>query len=94
MTCKTNGTPWAHGDGDTVIVSEPALLYGVFCNVQLTGASIIKNGVDASGETKVTLPSGMTAGTLYELPGIKMPDGIFVDDGSSAGEVLICWSLE
>lgn len=94
MTEKTNYLVWAHGDGDTLVTDEPALLFGIFCNVQLTGATVIKNGVDASGEAVITLPSGMTVGTFYELPGIKMNDGIFIDDGSSAGTVVLCWGLE
>lgn len=94
MTLKTNYAVWAHGDGDTLVTNQPALLYGIFCNVQLTGATVVKNGVDASGEAVITLPSGMAVGTFYELPGIKMNEGIFIDDGSTAGDVILCWRLE
>lgn len=94
MTRKTNYTVWAHGDGDTLVTDQAALLFGIFCNTQLTGATVVKNGSNASGEAVVTLPSGMTVGTFYELPGVKMNEGIFVDDGSSAGEVILFWRLE
>ena len=86
-------TVWAHGDGDTLITASPAILCGVFCNVQVTGASTVEDGSTAAGTVVVTIPNGMTVGTYYEL-GCKMDDGIFIDDGSSAGTVVILWRYQ
>ena len=91
---ECNYTVWAHGDGDTVVSSVPALLFGIFCNTAITGASVVKNGTDATGDAVVTIPDSMAIGTYYELPGIKMNAGIFIDDASSAGDVVVLWRAQ
>lgn len=87
-----NYTSWAHGDGDTIITSSPALLLGVFVNAALTGDVAVRDGTTASGT--LILTSGSTVNTFYGMPGnspIKLNSGIFLDDNATAGNVLVVW---
>jgi len=85
---------WAHGDGDKLVTASPALLVGIFCNATFTGATNVEDGATDAGTVVITLPNGFAAGTYYDLHSIKMDDGIFIDDGSSAGTMVVLWRYQ
>jgi hypothetical protein len=82
---------WAHGDGDVTVATGECKLVSIICNTQLSGATVILDGTSAAGTAVLTLPDGMTAGTIYDLHDMRMTTGIFIDDGSSAGDIVLIW---
>jgi hypothetical protein len=85
---------WAHGDGDTLVTGSDttgALVFGVLVTDTITGATNIEDGATDAGVVVLTVPNSAAIGTFWDLKGAKFDDGIFIDDGSSAGSLIILW---
>lgn len=88
---ESNGTVWAHDDGDTQVTEVPALVFGVYCNANMTGAgTTLRNGTTASGDALVVLPA-LSQGDYIQLPGVKFNNGIFIEDSSTGGNITVFW---
>lgn len=81
-----NYTSWAHGDGDTIVTSNAALLKAVIVNSALTGDVAIRDGTTAGGTLIYTVGT-----TDIDLYGIKCNSGLFIDDNATAGNILVIW---
>ena len=75
---------WQHDDGDTTVTSNPALLFGWTITSTLTGDVALRDGTSAAGTLIDTISS-----TNRDLPGIKLNNGIFLDDNATAGNIIV-----
>ena len=89
VTEECNITVVPVADNVTTVSATPALLMGVYVNTVLSAhACPIKDGAT----TKLTLPSGMAAGTKIDCHGAIFATSLVVDPHDDAtGEVLIFW---
>jgi hypothetical protein len=54
----------------------------------------IRDSADNSGTVVLTIPSGAAAGTVYNLFGMKLNNGIFIDDASTSGAFVMAWRVQ
>ena len=90
---ECNYTSWAHGDGDTIVTSSPALLFGILVNVAITGEVTVRDGTTAGG-VLIQSTGAAAVNTFFDYKGIKLDDGIFLDDAASAGNVIVMWRAQ
>ena len=86
---------WATADNDTQVTASPALFFGLsVTTATAAGAIEIRDSADDTGTVVLTIPAGSSAGTVYNFPGIKMNNGIFIDDASSSGAFTLFWRAQ
>lgn len=82
-------------DGTDVQVSSgsPALLFSVYVNEALAGATII---LQDDTTAVITLPAGLAAGTLLKFPGLKFDTDLTAnaEAGLTTGNITIGWRLQ
>lgn len=76
---------WTHSDGD-VAVPGPIKLWQVIEDQALTGDVGLRDGQDASGALLLTLTASM------DFPGVKLHNGLFIDDNATAGRLVVIYS--
>ena len=86
---ECNYDAWVTATGDAIISAVPALVFGVLVTVTTSGAIEVRDGTTAAGTLVLTIPTGATAGTFYELKGAKFNTGVFIDDASTAGSLTV-----
>ena len=86
----TKFTTWNHDDGDTTVTSAAAVVMGVYCNGSVTGSVTIRDGTTAGG-TSVAIIGGFALGDFIDLFGVYCPNGVFLDDAATAGNITVLW---
>lgn len=62
-------------------------LNGVYVNTATsTGATVLEDG---AGNDRITLPTGLAAGTLLNFPGVRFYNSLFVDAGGGGNITLL-----
>ena len=97
-TCGQDSAGVLDINGDeTVSADTPALLFGVYVLETFSAHSLnLRDGIDATGTLKITIPASAVAGTKYEFNGIKFNIGIFADwdAAATAGQVVVEWRAQ
>lgn len=83
---------WATADNDVQVSADPALVFGVLVTVATAGGVInIEDGTDDTGTVVLSIPASTAIGAFFDLKGAKFNTGVFIDDASSSGSVVVFW---
>ena len=88
---------WATATGDELITGSNttgSLVFGVLVTVAVTGTINIEDGATDAGTVVLTIPTGAAVGTFWDLKGCKFDDGIFIDDASTVGSIIVLWRAQ
>ena len=88
---ECNYHAWATATGDEQVSAAPALVFGVLVTVAITGTINIEDGTDDTGTVVLTIPTTTAVGTFFDLKGAKFNTGIFIDDASTVGSIVVLW---